>query len=307
VLVCGAATVKSGNSWLRSWIDIPSPFVAPLNVYELLVDTTPVVVTVYAGGQYAPWRTTAHAIRTDVAMWRRMHLANWNSVPAGLRAEGLDALLAKYRSVLMNPQTWDRMTADDWDEVPQPVRTVAYRQMVGYWTGFYGIGRTYDLPPGLVTDYAAAIMMSESWFDHRAVRRDRSGNTDIGLAQASDFARARMSELYRLGLVDVEFATKDYFNPWSATRFAALWFGLLLDEASGHVDLAVRAYNRGIARAHDQRGSAYLAAVERRLHRFIRNNNAPTAWSHVWTRARAIESEEWPWMSRVNYASRFGG
>jgi hypothetical protein len=132
------------------------------------------------------------------------------------------------------------MTADDWDQVPQPVRTVAYRQMTAYWTGFYDIGRTYDLPPGLVSDYTAAIVMSESWFDHRAVNRDRSGN----------------------------------------------------------VDLAVRAYNRGIANAWDERGSAYLAAVKRRLHRFIKNNDAPSTWSHVWRRAREIESEEWPWVSQ---------
>jgi hypothetical protein len=231
-------------------------------------------------------------------MWRRMRLANWNAVPAELRVAGLDALLARYRPVLMSPQAWDRMTVDDWDQVPQPVRTVAYRQMTAYWTGFYDIGRTYDLPPGLVSDYTAAIVMSESWFNHRAVNRDRSGNTDIGLAQASDFARARMSELYRLGVVDVEFATADYFNPWSATRFTSLWFGLLLDEACGNVGLAVRAYNRGIANAWDDRGSTYLAAVERRLHRFIRNNDAPPAWSHVWRRAREIESEEWPWVSQ---------
>ena len=113
-----------------------------------------------------------------------------------------------------------------------------------------------------------------------------------------DWDRARMQELYRLGVVDVALAMDDYFHPWRAIRFAALWFGLLLDEAIGDLDLAVRAYNRGIANAQDERGSAYLEAVIRRLRRFIRNEGAPAAWSHVWQRARAIEREEWPWISQ---------
>ena len=198
---------------------------------------------------------------------------------------------------MTNPRVWDTMTVHDWDEVPQPVRTLAYRQMVAYWTGFYDVGHRYGIPPGLVSDTTAAIVMSESWFDHRAIHRDRSGNVDIGLAQASDFARERMRELYKRGVVDADLTTEDYFNPWSATRFAAIWFTLLLDEAAGNVDLAVRAYNRGLANAFDDRGSAYLEAVQRRLHRFIRNNGAPAAWAHVWHRSRAIEQEEWPWMS----------
>ena len=294
-VLVGAAMIVAYASLLRMDTNVPS--VPPLDVYRLFVDSTSVTITVYAGGEYAPWRATVHELRTDVNLWRRMHLANWNTVPTELRAQGLDALLAAYRHVFANPQAWDGMTVHDWDRVPQPVRTVAYRQMVAYWTGFYDIGRGYELAPGLVSDTAAAIVMSESWFDHRAVHRDSSGNADIGLAQASDYARARLRELYQLGLVDVDLGTDDYFNPWSATRFAAIWFGLLLDEAAGNLDVAVRAYNRGIANAHDDRGSAYLAAVNRRLHRFIRNNDAPAAWSHVWSRAKAIEREEWPWLS----------
>ena len=297
VLIACAAFAGSAYRWLPAWLESPLPFVAPLDVYALFVDSTAVSLTVYAGGEYAPWRSTVDAIRTDRTLWRRMHLENFNSVPPDLRAEGLDALLEANRAVMTNPRLWDKMSVRDWDLVPQPVRTVAYRQMVAYWTGLYDVGGRYGIPPALVSDTVAAIIMSESWLDHRAIHRDRSGNVDIGLAQASGFARARLRELYNQGVVDVDFTTEDYFNPWSATRFVALWFSLLLDEAAGDLDLAVRAYNRGIANAFDDRGSAYLAAVKRRLHRFIRNNEAPDAWAYVWHAARTIEQDEWPWMS----------
>jgi hypothetical protein len=36
--------------------------------------------------------------------------------------------------------------------------------------------------------------------------------------------------------------------------------------------------------------------VQRRRRRFIRNQDAPEAWSWVWRRARDIEAEEWPWL-----------
>jgi hypothetical protein len=45
-------------------------------------------------------------------------------------------MLARYGSFLMNPRVWDGMDAEDWDRVPQPMRTLAYRQMVGYWAGW---------------------------------------------------------------------------------------------------------------------------------------------------------------------------
>ena len=284
------STTAAGYQRTRNFFAIALPGVAHLDVWDVLhgTPTPPRTLTMGGHAAAAPWGATADDLRNSPVLWRRMHLADWNAIPEDLRHESLATMLDRHRDLLASPAAWARMTPDAWDFIPQPIRIVAYRQMVDYWTHYYRVGERYALPDELVSETLAAIVMSESWFDHRAGVTYVDGTSDMGLAQASDFARDRLRRLAGRGVVDVAWEDEDYRNPWHATRFVAVWMALMLDEANGDLDVAVRAYHRGIARAGDALGTKYLKTVQQRLNRYIRNADAPPAWDFVWRRAREI-------------------
>jgi hypothetical protein len=294
------ALTSAGLVGVRHHLRSVPPVVSAPDLTNIFVDRTALTWLVMVSGEPVEWHTTVQDLRSNLTLWRYLHLADWNLVPDPYMREGLDNMLARYRPILMSPRAWDRMTADDWDRVPQPMRTLAYRQMTAYWAGYYDVGDDWGLPPGLIADTLEAIIMTESWFDHRGLFVNADGNRDIGLGGASDYARERLREMYEDGLVDAAFADEAYLNPWTATRFVALWMALMLDEADGDLDLAIRAYHRGIASANDAAGVQYLSTVCSRLSRYIRNRNAPRAWDYVWRKGRTLERDEWPWLAFRN-------
>jgi hypothetical protein len=188
-LVC-AAGAAAGLRWYQRFMQPELPAVAAPDIASLFVDDTPVQLTVFSGGQFAPWRTTADEVRTSPALWRRMHLAEWNNVEVSLREAALDNMLLKYRDLLANPTTWDRMRTEDWDDVPQPIRTVAYREMAAYWAGS-------AIPRGMAAASPApyAGRHRDGVGSSTAPATSTDGLIDMGLGMASDLRR-RMRALH---------------------------------------------------------------------------------------------------------------
>jgi hypothetical protein len=296
VVLVGAALPALVTDALHRYTATTLPAVATVRVADLYIDTTPVHLTITAAWQKVSFVATRDMVLSDATLWRTMQLEDWGSVPAPLQRDGLHAVLARYSGFLSDPHVWDRLTPEDWDLVPHPIRVLAFRHMTEYWRGYYGVGDEHGIPPRLVSETLAAIVMAESWFEHRAVNTNPWGNRDVGVAQASDGARSRMRAWFHAGDVDVLLSDAHYFNPWHGTRFVAVWMKWLLDQGSGDLDFAVRAYHRGPSGAARGEGAEYLDVVRRRR-RFLRDRDHPGAWGHLQERDRRFIVDAWPWLT----------
>ena len=265
------------------------PSVPPVNISTVFRDLTPLPVTITANWQKVSRTVTVYELLSDKTLWRRMHFDDWDAVPEAIRERALDAMWNAYSHLVGNPHQWDSMNAEHWDEVPQPIRAQAFIQMMRYWSGRYNVGESFGLPRGTVTNTMNAIVMAESWFEHRAISISRSGNRDLGLAQMSDFARDRLRQLCRAGRIDfAPGADAGYFDPWQATRMAAIWFELMLAEQDGDLEAAIRSYHLGAAATRSGEGEAYLANVLRIRRRYMRAGEGPPTWNFLATELEAF-------------------
>lgn len=265
--------------------DVPRP-VAP--IFPLLRDARPVRLTVTEAWRKLPLEVEADDVRRDPTLWNRMNFDDWDRVPQPLRGEGLDRLVARYARAVSGPEVWQAMTPEAWDVVPQPVRAMAFLRIAEYWAGQRAVGTAWGLDPREAGDTLAALVMVESWFEHRATTVDVNGNRDLGLAQASDYCRDRLAALHRQGRLDFSLAEADYFDPWFAVLAGAAWLDLMIDEARGDLDLAVRAYRKGIGAARRGEAADYAENVVRKKDRFVRNRGAPPAWDALSRRLRQV-------------------
>ena len=194
-------------------------------------------------------------------------------------------MCARFKWALGGPDRWDKMTAAEWDGVPQPIRGIAILRMIEHWQRRYQVGERFGLPQLTVRRRMQAIAMAESWFEHRAANRNRDGSLDLGIGQASAAARSRLRVLYVRGDADFGLAEGDYFDPWKASRALVFWFSLLLNEARGDLDMATRAYNVGSEAARAGGGKPYLQAVMRREANYLRGGAVRPTWT--WLRKNA--------------------
>jgi len=263
----------------------PAQDLWPVPVFVLPpVDITLLETDEMMGWTARPLVVTAEEVRTDVWLWRRLFFHSWDRFPTPLRYEGLRAMLVRFRVPLLGPFSWDYMDAEDWDLVPQPIRAMAVLGMVDCWQARYRPGREFDLPARDVRRRLRAVAMAESWFVHRAVQENDDGTRDLGISQASDYARNRLRVLYVRGESDFGLADEDYFDPWKATRALVFWFSLMLEETGGDLDAATRAYHVGGDRAQAGRGGDYLENIERVEREYIVGPAPSPTWT--WLRER---------------------
>jgi hypothetical protein len=90
VLTLSLTCTVLGRVWFYGPTDLILPYVKPIDPYAAMFDVSSITVTIAAGGERVGWHTTVHDVHTNSALWRRMHLENWNTVPEPLRSEALD-------------------------------------------------------------------------------------------------------------------------------------------------------------------------------------------------------------------------
>jgi hypothetical protein len=261
---------------------VPAPPVPQLSLVRVLSNDTRVPITTTTPS----WKklhefVTVDRLRSDHTLWNRMQFRDWDSIPQAVREPALLAMINAHRDVMGGPLVWREMTPDDWDGVPQPIRAIVFLRMVWYWTIAEDVGADFGFEPVRLAPTIGAIVMAESWFEHRALNENPYGNRDLGLAQCSDPCRRTIASMAEAGEIDFAPSEAEYFNPWIAARVAVVWFERELTRASGDVELAIRAYHRGIDNALDEKGEIYLKGVLDKRERYVLKGGTSATWQFL--------------------------
>jgi hypothetical protein len=233
---------------------------------------------------------TYEEIRTDRRLWATMFFRDWDRIPSPLREQALSRMLAGFRRLIDRPRSWRGMTPRDWDRVPQPIRGMAFMNMVARWEACLGISERFSLPRGEIVSRLRALTMGESWFEHRAAGENPDGSTDLGLAQATTSTRAVLRRHAAAGITHLRLEDEDYFDPLKSSGVLVYWFGLMLEETGGDLDLATAAYNVGSGRARRGEGREYLDGVRGLEARFMTGRSRSPTWRFL--RARSPDAAE---------------
>jgi len=253
------------------------------SAYQTFADLRPVSFTMTVNWSKVRVTSTADQLTSNPTFWRNMHFDDWDRLPDEIRTVALGRMVERYRQTAAGPSVWSRLDAAYWDRVPQPLRAVLFPEMIEYWADTYGLTRIYYLDPDRTLATLNAVMMAESWFEHRGINVNEWGNRDLGLGGCSDRCRRILRDMAVAGDLDFALTDDDFFNPWHATRALVVWFGLELIRAEGQLALATRAYHRGFDAASSGEGVEYLANVERLRRRYFGAQNQ----SETWTALRA--------------------
>ena len=256
--------------------------VQPPSPLRAVSDLRPVDITITTPSWGKVRETvTVDRLRTDHTLWRQMHFNDWDRIPEPIRELALLAMIRAYAGVFSGPDVWRHMDAGQWDDIPQPIRSIAYLRMIWHWAILEDVGGEFGLTSEKLAQTIGAIVMAESWFEHRALNENAWGNRDFGLAQCSDHCRETIAAMVARCEILFRPREDDYFNPWIATRIATVWFERELLNAGGDIDLAIRAYHRGLRDALDVKGDAYLARVQRLREHYIRAQARSASWNFV--------------------------
>ena len=144
VLLLGAAVTSVVLE--RRWTAVPPPAVPSIDVFAALFDTRPLRLNTTVMWQKLPHVIPRWQFLIDYTIWRRMNVEDWDGLPEDIRTAALGHMLDRYGSLVSARAKWPAMSAADWDLVPPTIRAMAFVGMVEHWLDVYCVGTSRARP-----------------------------------------------------------------------------------------------------------------------------------------------------------------